>query len=234
MIERKEVYEWRDALAAFEQRWDIPRIADLTADGQHLVTDGHGNAPITHALEQEPIDLLRERVKACGGDANLIIRHTDGTVSMLAIRKSDSLARYATIGDLLRDPPGGMRRLGADDGDVRPGRAWTVARCDHPDCGARALSRTLDEDGMYRSLIDEGEWLLLSDDRDDIRCFCPAHLRHDKDENGCDMPVYYDPDADAWPVNGELIPFYEKDVCTHPLPLPECEDMILAVLRRDA
>lgn len=84
---------------------------------------------------------------------------------------------------------------------------------------------------MYRSLIDEGEWLLLSDDRDDIRCFCPAHLRHDKDEDGCDMPVYYDPDADAWPVNGELIPFYEKDVCTHPLPLPECEDMILSVLK---
>ena len=105
MIERKEVYEWRDALTAFERRWDIPRIADLTADGHDLVTDGHGNAPITHALEQEPICLLRERVKACGGDANLIVRRTDGTVSMLAIRKGDGLDRYETIGDLLRIRP---------------------------------------------------------------------------------------------------------------------------------
>ena len=51
---------------------------------------------------------------------------------------------------------------------------------------------------------------------------------------GATCPCIYDPDADAWPVNAELIPFYEKDVCTHPLPLPECEDTILAVLRRDA
>lgn len=25
MIDRRAVYEWRDALAAFERRWDIPR-----------------------------------------------------------------------------------------------------------------------------------------------------------------------------------------------------------------
>lgn len=230
MIERKTVYEWRDALAAFERRWDIPRIADLTSDGYDFALDNAGRIPVTHALEQEPIGLLRERVKACGGNANLIVRRTDGAVLLLAIRGSDGLDRYGTVGGLLDDPPDGMSKLGTDTGDVRPGRAWTVARCDHPDCGARALSRTLDEDGMYRSLIDGGEWLLLSDDRDDIRCFCPAHLRHGKDG----MTVPYDPDADSWPVNGELIPFYEKDVCTHPLPLPECEDMILAVLRRDA
>ena len=118
--QEKAVYEWHYALTAFECRWNIPRIADLTDNGQDLVTDGHGNVPITHALEQEPIDLLRERVKACGGNANLIILHTDGVVSMLAIRKGDDLSRYATIADLLRDPPGDMTTLGVDDGMVRP------------------------------------------------------------------------------------------------------------------
>lgn len=116
--DRRAVYEWHYALTAFECRWDIPRIADLTYNGHDLVTDGHGNAPITHALEQEPIDLLRERVKACGGNANLIIRHTDGTVSMLAVRKGDDLDQYATISDLLRDPPGDMSMLGVDVGMV--------------------------------------------------------------------------------------------------------------------
>lgn len=120
MTDRRAVYEWRDVLGAFECRWNIPRIADLTDNGYDLVTDGHGAAPITHALEQEPIDLLRERVKACGGNANLIIRHTDGVVSMLAVRKSDDLDRYATISDLLGDPPGDMSTLGVDDGMVRP------------------------------------------------------------------------------------------------------------------
>ena len=120
MTDRKSVYEWHYALTAFECRWNIPRIAELTDNGHDLVTDGHGNAPITHALEQEPIDLLRERVKACGGNANLIIRHTDGVVSMLAVRKGDELDRYATISDLLRDPPGDVTTLGVDDGMVRP------------------------------------------------------------------------------------------------------------------
>ena len=144
MIDRRTVYEWRDALTAFERRWDIPRIADLTADGHDLVTDWHGNAFITHALEQEPINLLRERVKACGGDANLIIRRTDGTVSLLAIRKGDDLDRYATIGDLLKESPGDMATLGVDDGIVRPSREWTVVRCDYPDCTESIVSRMLD------------------------------------------------------------------------------------------
>lgn len=227
MIERRTVYEWRDALTAFERRWDIPRIADLTADGHDLVTDGHGNAFITHALEQEPINLLRERVKACGGDANLIIRHMDGTVSMLAIRKSDDLDRYATIGDLLKEPPGDMATLGVDDGIVRPSREWTVVRCDYPDCTESIVSRMLDEDDMVDCLLNLGRWLLLHDDQDDLRFFCPNHLRHDQQGNA----VEYDPDADSWPSNNELIPYYETGGCTYPLPYPECENTILAVLK---
>lgn len=232
MIERKEVYEWRDALAAFERRWYIPRISDLMPGGFDFAVDAAGCIPVVHALEQEPIGLLRERIDACGGAANLIIRRADGTVSLLAVRKGRDLDRYATIGDLLEEPPGETTMLGVDDGEARPNVAWTAACCDYPGCWTTAMSRILDENGMYRSLIDKGEWLLLSDDRDDIRCFCPTHLRHDTSEDGHGTPVEYDPDAGSWPVNGELIPFYEKDVCPHPLPLPECEDTILAVLER--
>lgn len=76
------------------------------------MTDGHGNASIAHALEQKPIDLLRERVKACGGDANLIVRRSDGAVVLLAVRRSDGLDRYATVTGLLEDPPDGMSKLG--------------------------------------------------------------------------------------------------------------------------
>lgn len=227
MIERKPVYEWRDALTAFERRWDIPRIADLTADGHNLVTDGHGNASIAHALEQEPINLLRERVKACGGDANLIIRHMDGTVSLLAIRKGDGFDRYATIGDLLKEPPGDMLKLGTDKGDVQPTQTWTVVHCDYPECAYTATSRSLDEDDMVDCLLDGGRWLLLHDDQDDLRFFCPNHLRHDQQGNA----VEYDPDADSWPSNSELIPYYETGGCTYPLPYPECENTILAVLK---
>lgn len=129
MIERKPVYEWRDALAAFERRWDIPRIADLMPDFDFALDDA-GCIPVVHALEQEPIGLLRERVKACGGDANLIIRRRDGTVSMLAIRKGDDLDRYETITDLLKEPPGNMLKLGTDKGDVQPTQTWTVVHCD--------------------------------------------------------------------------------------------------------
>lgn len=229
MIGRRTVYRWRDALTAFERRWDIPYFADLMADGLGLVTDGRGNIPLVHALEQEPIGLLRERVNACGGNANLIVRRIDGAVLLLAIRRGGDLDRFVTIGGLLNDPPGNALVLGVDDGRMRAGRPWTVACCDYPDCRATVTSRMLGEDGMYRSLVDDWWWLLLSDDRDDIRCFCPAHLRHDGDG----APVEYDPDTGSWPVNGELIPFYEKDVSGHPLPLPECEDAILAVLREE-
>lgn len=110
-------------------------------------------------------------------------------------------------------------------------RTWTVAHCDYPGCEAVSMSYTLDEDGLFYSLAEEGEWLLLSDDDDRIRCFCPAHLRHERDEDGYDSPVEYDPDRNQWPADGELVVFYEKDVLTHPLPLPECENLILSVLK---
>lgn len=227
MIERKEVYEWRDALAAFERRWDIPRISDLMPDGFDFAVDGAGCIPVVHALEQEPLNLLRERVRACGGSANLIVRRVDGAVILLAIWSGDDLDRYATVGDLLGDPPGDICRLGMDGGDVRPVREWTVVRCDYPGCANSAISRTLDGDDMVDRLLDGGRWLLLHDDRDGLRFFCPRHLRHD----GHGRPVEYDPDADSWPSDSELIPFYETGGCTYPLPLPECEDAILAVLR---
>ena len=227
MIERKTVYEWRDALAAFERRWDIPRIADLTSDGYDFALDNAGRIPITHALEQEPICLLRERVKACGGNANLIVRRTDGAVLLLAIRRSDGLDRYETVGGLLDDPPDGMSTLGVDDGIVRPSREWTVVSCDYPDCTENIVSRTLDEDDMVDCLLDGGRWLLLHDSHDNLRFFCPKHLRHDQQGN----PVEYDPDMDSWPGDSELIPYYETGGCTYPLPYPECEDTVLAVLK---
>lgn len=111
MIERKTVYEWRDALAAFERRWDIFRIADLMSDFDFAL-DNAGCIPVVHALEQEPIGLLRERVVACGGNANLIVRRSDGAVVLLAIRRSDGLGRYATVTGLLEDPSDGMSKLG--------------------------------------------------------------------------------------------------------------------------
>lgn len=109
------IYEWFRQLTGFEFRWNLGVISDLTPDDFDLVYDHSHSIPVVYALEQEDMSYIHERVKVCGGGANLVIRGVDGTVSMLAVRSLSQLDPYGTTGMLLASPPDAHMTLGHDD-----------------------------------------------------------------------------------------------------------------------
>lgn len=100
-----------------------------------------------------------------------------------------------------------------------------ILHCDYPDCRAAVSS---EGDVIDRLLDTDGEWLILHDDWDDIKGFCPTHLRRD----GWNRLIEYDyGNHEKLPDNSELIPYYEYGGGTYWLPKPECETTILHVLK---
>lgn len=106
--------------------------------------------------------------------------------------------------------------------------------CDYPGCdnhyqGHEEYEWWYDTGMADDDIFDDTTWLGL--DGISHRCyFCPEHL--ELADSGA--PYTFDEDdANAMPRNAELIPYY-LDAGLQPLPLPECEQIILETLKKVA
>lgn len=102
-------------------------------------------------------------------------------------------------------------------------------KCDYPDCPARwGCVEYVEYDWIYDEFdateeVEESEgWICLYDDDDRPRFFCPQHTIGGWFEE-------FDPECH--PSNVELLDYYRDVLTPQPLPKPECEDTILAVLK---
>lgn len=99
-------------------------------------------------------------------------------------------------------------------------------KCDYPGC--RARWHGVEYDWSYDEFdateeVEEGEdWICLYDDDERPRFFCPLHTIGG---------WFEDDDPKCRPCNEELIDYYLDAPTSQPLPAPECEGTILAVLK---
>ena len=110
-------------------------------------------------------------------------------------------------------------------------RTTYLAKCDYPGCHILYdFWDTSEEDETVDIIYDE-EWICLFTGDNHPRFFCPLHVRYTKPtEYGCTQ-VYYDQGrADKQPVTHALRKYYADVITPQPLPKPECESSILAVL----
>lgn len=104
-------------------------------------------------------------------------------------------------------------------------------RCDYPDCHMDYDFWASNEEHAIKTAIDDDEWLCLFTGDNEPRFFCPLHLRYVKNSQYDWMPVFYDSDSpDTQTSLHALNKYYEGMSTPQPLPKPECEDTILAIL----
>lgn len=104
------------------------------------------------------------------------------------------------------------------------------SKCDYPDCGSRWDGVEYDwnycEAEAIEQVTDSERWIVLYKTPEQPCFFCPLHTR------GGNCPdTFGDDDPEYWPRNEELIDYYLDVSTDQPLPAPECEDTILAVLK---
>lgn len=102
-------------------------------------------------------------------------------------------------------------------------------KCDYPGCPARwGCVEYVEYDWIYDEYdaTDEVErsegWICLYDDDERPRFFCPQHTIGG---------WFDDDDPECQPHNEELYDYYSDVSIPQPLPAPECEDTMLAVLK---
>lgn len=108
-----------------------------------------------------------------------------------------------------------------------------LVKCDYPSCGMfHDLLMPTEEDAI-ETIIYDAEWLCLSTGDNTPKFFCPYHLRHEQRSPNGPSTVFFDPDTpDAQPSLHDLNKFYEDMSTPQPLPDPECENTILAIVSR--
>lgn len=107
------------------------------------------------------------------------------------------------------------------------------AVCDWPGCGRLYPGVYYGSMDMF-DVLNNPDWLTLYGGRDGDRAFhfCSRHIRYDRDPDGLPFAAEFDPDDEHYQlVNGELLAYYLDGCTTQPLPEPECEDTILAMLK---
>lgn len=99
-------------------------------------------------------------------------------------------------------------------------------KCDYPGC--ETCWEGVEYDWIYDEYdateeVEECEdWICLYGDDERPRFFCQQHTGGS----------YFDEDdPECQPCNEELLDYYRDVSTSQPLPAPECEDMILAVLK---
>lgn len=105
-------------------------------------------------------------------------------------------------------------------------------KCDYPGCGSRwggpwgnEHDWIYDEYDAAEEIEESDYWICLYDDDDHPRFFCPLHT-------GMSTVDYFsEDDTSLQPSNAELLDHYYDVLTSQPLPAPECEDTILAVLK---
>lgn len=104
-------------------------------------------------------------------------------------------------------------------------RTTYKAKCDYPDCHMEYdFWAASTEDAVENIIYDEG-WLCLFTGDNEPRFFCPLHLRYRPDPPDGSQAVLFEQ-----PTLHALNRFYEGMSTPQPLPKPECEDTILAIL----
>lgn len=99
-------------------------------------------------------------------------------------------------------------------------------KCDYPGC--ETCWEGVEYDWIYDEFdateeVEEGEgWICLYDDDDRPRFFCPQHTGGS---------YFGEDDTSLQPSNAELLDHYRDVSTSQPLPAPECEDTMLAVLK---
>lgn len=99
-------------------------------------------------------------------------------------------------------------------------------KCDYPGCETRwegvEYDWSYDEFDATEEVTDSEHWVCLYDDDDRPRFFCPLHTGGS---------YFYEYDPGSYPSNVELLDYYRDVLTSQPLPAPECEDTMLAVLK---
>lgn len=113
---------------------------------------------------------------------------------------------------------------------VKNGRTYYLAQCDYPGCGAKYEGGEYDywetPDLASEDATSIDMWLAMADWNGTARFFCSRHLR--LNERGYTLGYDFD-NPELQPSNAELNTYYDVDGL--PIPKPECEDTILAVLK---
>lgn len=76
------------------------------------VTDKYGDSPIVACLDSEPLAVLVERVKACGGDATIYSLGDDGATIRVVASMSPECAISDEVTDMTGQPPSGLTSVG--------------------------------------------------------------------------------------------------------------------------
>ena len=110
-------------------------------------------------------------------------------------------------------------------------RTTYKAKCDYAGCHMEYdFWESSTEDAVEDIIYDEN-WLCLFTGDNEPRFFCPLHLRYDSYSPCLRSTVFYDSDSPDTQTSLHALNKYYEDMSTpQPLPKPECEDTILAVL----
>lgn len=101
--------------------------------------------------------------------------------------------------------------------------------CCYPECHARYESEYewyYDRDSAIDEVEESFDWICLHDARGNAHFSCPKHV-HCKGH----QPIYFDPDVPEYMPEEALTDYYTRTSTSQPLPRPECESTILAILK---
>lgn len=106
-----------------------------------------------------------------------------------------------------------------------------LAKCDYPGCCMAYDFWETSKEDTIADIADDEEWLCLFTSDNKPRFFCPLHLRFVPDSPYESPMIFFDSDSpDTQPTLHALNKYYEDMSTPQPLPKPECEDTILAIL----
>ena len=110
-------------------------------------------------------------------------------------------------------------------------RTTYLAKCDYPGCHMQYNFWAASEENAIMDIINDEYWLCLFTNNNEPRFFCPLHLRNVQNSQDNWLAVFYDSDNPATQTSlHALNKYYEGMSTPQPLPKPEYEDTILAIL----
>ncbi|RGJ99664.1 hypothetical protein DXD37_05285 [Bifidobacterium longum] len=110
-------------------------------------------------------------------------------------------------------------------------RTTYLAKCDYPGCCMQYDFWATSEENAIMDITNDEDWLCLFTNDNEPRFFCPLHLRYVQNSQYDWLTVFYDSDNPDTQTSLHALNKYYEDMSTpQPLPKPECEDTILAIL----
>ena len=110
-------------------------------------------------------------------------------------------------------------------------RTTYLPKCDYPGCYMQYDLWATSEENAIMDITNDEDWLCLFTNDNKPRFFCPLHLRYVQNSQYDWLTVFYDSDNPDTQTSLRALNKYYEDMSTpQPLPKPECEDTILAIL----